>query len=115
MQLLRIPILVLTVAWLPPISLAATDSEATDKPAASAPSTEAIHLSPQATEGPKPEPITPPKPEELSAAIERGVKFLLADQRPDGAWGSAEHSKSMNLYAPPPGRTMRFARPLLRS
>lgn len=60
-------------------------------------------LSPLATEGPKPKPVVPPTPEELSKSIERGVKFLLADQRPDGAWGSAEKSKSMNLYAPPPG------------
>ena len=56
-----------------------------------------------ATAGPKPAPITPPKPEEITAAIERGVKFLLADQRPDGSWGSPENTKSMNIYAPPPG------------
>ena len=53
--------------------------------------------------GPKPEPITPPKPEELTASIERGVTFLLDDQRADGSWGGPEKSKSFNIYAPPPG------------
>lgn len=61
------------------------------------------HLSPLATEGPKPEPITPPKPEEITSAINRGVKFLLADQRKDGSWGGPEHTKGLNIYAPPPG------------
>jgi len=51
----------------------------------------------------KPAAFTPPKPEELSDAIDRGVKFLLADQRPDGSWGSAEKTKGLNIYAPPPG------------
>jgi hypothetical protein len=53
--------------------------------------------------GPKPEPITPPKPEEITASIERGVKFLLDDERDDGSWGGPEKSKSFNIYAPPPG------------
>src|SRR6185295_10719803 len=61
------------------------------------------NISPLATQGPKPEPITPPKPEEIKSAINRGIKFLLADQRPDGSWGSPEHSKGLNIYAPPPG------------
>ncbi|MFO0789342.1 MAG: prenyltransferase/squalene oxidase repeat-containing protein [Pirellulales bacterium] len=65
--------------------------------------TTAPQLSPLATEGPKPAPITPPKPEELTASIERGVKFLLADQRPDGSWGSPENTKGLNIYAPVPG------------
>jgi hypothetical protein len=52
---------------------------------------------------PKPKPITPPKPADISSAIDRGVKFLIADQRPDGAWGSAERTKGLNIYAPPPG------------
>jgi hypothetical protein len=62
-----------------------------------------LHISPLATEGPKPKPINPPKPEEISAAIERGVKFLLDDQRKDGCWGGPEKTKGLNIYAPPPG------------
>lgn len=60
-------------------------------------------LSPLATTGPKPAPITPPTPAAIEAAIGRGVEFLLADQRPDGSWGSPENTKSLNIYAPPPG------------
>ncbi len=60
-------------------------------------------VSPLATTGPKPEPITPPARAEIDAAIRRGVRFLLADQRPDGAWGSPEKTKAYNIYAPPPG------------
>src|SRR3989304_3891475 len=52
---------------------------------------------------PKPAPITPPEPAKISDAIRRGVKFLLADQRPDGSWGSPEKTKGLNIYAPPPG------------
>src|SRR4029079_17443628 len=61
------------------------------------------YVSPLATTGPKPEPITPPKPEEIAASIDRGVKFLLDDQNKDGSWGSAEKTKGLNIYAPPPG------------
>ncbi len=74
---------------------------AAEEPAAK--STTALHLSRQATTGPKPVPITPPKPEEIAAAIRRGVQFLLDDQRPDGSWGSPENSKPFEVYAPPPG------------
>jgi hypothetical protein len=43
------------------------------------------------------------EPAKIAEAIERGVKFLLADQRPDGGWGSPEKTKGLNIYAPPPG------------
>src|SRR5262249_10589446 len=68
-----------------------------------APSKTAIHLSKLATTGPKPEPTTPPKPEEITAALARGVQFLLDDERPDGSWGSPENTKGLNIYAPAPG------------
>src|SRR3954471_14035910 len=86
-----------------PISAAITDTKTDKNPADSATTKKKPHLSPLATEGPKPAPITPPKPEEIKSAIDRGIKFLLADQHPDGCWGGPEHSKSMNIYAPPPG------------
>jgi hypothetical protein len=60
-------------------------------------------LSPLATTGPKPPPIEAPEDAAIVAAIERGVDFLLADQRPDGSWGSPEGTKGLNIYAPPPG------------
>src|SRR3954470_1162701 len=106
-QFLRssITIAILVCAFIVPAQLnSAPTSTATDKrPSDTATSTKKPHLSPLATQGPKPEPITPPKPEEIKSAINRGIKFLLAEQRPDGSWGSAEHSKSLNIYAPPPG------------
>jgi squalene cyclase len=71
--------------------------DANKKPSNSAKADEKVYVSPQALDAPKPGPITPPKPEEVAAAIERGVKFLLADQRPDGSWGSAEKTKGLNI------------------
>ena len=57
---------------------------------------------------PLPPPPRPGQPEpisagEFSAAINRGVKFLLKSQNKDGSWGSAEHTKALNIMASPPG------------
>jgi hypothetical protein len=62
-----------------------------------------IKISPLATTGPKPADIIPPTAEKIQSAIDRGIQFLLADQRPDGSWGSPERTKGLNIYAPPPG------------
>ena len=56
-----------------------------------------------ATEGPKPHAITPPTAEAVQSSINRGVDFLLRDQRADGRWGSAENTKGLNIFAPVPG------------
>jgi len=40
---------------------------------------------------------------ELQASIDRGVQFLLANQNPDGSWGTARQTKDLNIYAPVPG------------
>ena len=90
------------------VALAALAARATADEPASADATQTrstteLHLSKLATTGPKPLPITPPKPAEITAAIQRGIEFLLNDQRPDGCWGSPEKTKGLNLYAPPPG------------
>lgn len=52
---------------------------------------------------PTPEPIEPPTTEELDAAIDRGIAFLLIDQNENGSWGSATRTKGLNIYAPIPG------------
>lgn len=52
---------------------------------------------------PRPPEAVPVPPEELSAAIQRGIDFLLLDQRPNGSWGSATLTKDLNIYAPIPG------------
>ena len=66
-----------------------------DEPASSAPPTTEIT--------PRPKPVEPPSREQIEAAIRRGVDFLLADQRPEGCFGSAERTKDLNIYAPVPG------------
>lgn len=52
---------------------------------------------------PRPEPATHPGKPLLDASISRGVAFLLADQNPDGSWGSVTRTKGLNIYAPVPG------------
>nr|WP_236649202.1 hypothetical protein [Rhodopirellula sp. SM50] len=47
--------------------------------------------------------VEPTEPEELQAAIERGVQFLIDDQNPNGSWGSPTKTKGLNIYAPVPG------------
>jgi hypothetical protein len=44
----------------------------------------------------EPVPVSPP---ELEAGIARGVTFLLKDQNRDGSWGTAEHTKELNIIA----------------
>lgn len=39
----------------------------------------------------------------VDKAIKRGVQFLLANQLPNGAWGSWRNTKGLNIYAPVPG------------
>ena len=58
---------------------------------------------PDDDEIPRPPAAAPVPPEELSAAIQRGIDFLLLDQRPNGSWGSATLTKDLNIYAPIPG------------
>lgn len=44
-----------------------------------------------------------PADERIDHAIAGGVEFLLADQNPNGSWGSAHQTKGLNIYAPVPG------------
>ena len=46
---------------------------------------------------------TAPTPSALDASIRRGVDFLLTHQNSNGSWGSAAHTKDLNIYAPVPG------------
>jgi hypothetical protein len=60
-------------------------------PASSRAQEPAPHLHP----GP-PEPVATAT---IAGAIDRGVEFLLRDQRPDGSWGSPEKTKNLNIIA----------------
>ncbi len=51
--------------------------------------------SPHLHPGP-PEPVTD---KAIVASMDRGVEFLLRDQRPDGSWGSPERTKDLNIIA----------------
>ncbi len=52
--------------------------------------------------------IPAPAPAAIDAAIGRGVRFLLERQNKGGSWGSAHHTKGLNIYAPVPGAHMAF-------
>ncbi|MCC9655128.1 hypothetical protein LOC70_04905 [Rhodopirellula sp. JC737] len=54
-------------------------------------------------ETPVPPKIDEPTPAEIREAIRRGVEFMLADQNPNGSWGSPTRTKGLNIYAPVPG------------
>ncbi len=57
---------------------------------------------------PKPKPVEPMPPDQLEAAIRRGLDFLLQDQNENGSWGSATRTKGLNIYAPVPGAHQAF-------
>lgn len=58
--------------------------------------------------GEHPAPASPRSQADIAVAIDRGVRFLLTDQRPDGSWGSPERTKDLNIYAPVPGAHQAF-------
>ena len=49
------------------------------------------------------EPIDGPSSSEIEASIEKGVKFLLGAQNPDGSFGSHVSSRPGEIFAPLPG------------
>ena len=40
---------------------------------------------------------------QIDTAVTRGVDYLTASQRPNGAWGGPTKTKGLNIYAPLPG------------
>lgn len=93
--MLRLLLLTASWAWFGP------DAAAKD-------AVETAPISPLATQGPKPKPVTPPTAAELRGAIERGIDFLLDTQREHGAWGGPQRTKQLNIYAPVPGSHRAF-------
>lgn len=45
----------------------------------------------------------PASTKSIDEAISAGIDFLIADQNPNGSWGSARQTKGLNIYAPVPG------------
>lgn len=93
----------LIVMLLLAVAAGPTAATAKDDTANSAAASDAPGKYPLAEQGPEPRPIDPPTREAIQASINRGVDFLLDDQRPDGGWGSPENTKGLNIYAPVPG------------
>jgi hypothetical protein len=48
-------------------------------------------------------PIEAPSLSTINESIDRGVDFLVENQRDNGSWGSATRTKGLNIYAPIPG------------
>lgn len=46
--------------------------------------------------------------DKIQKAIDSGVDYLIRNQNPDGSWGSAGRTKSLNIYAPGPGAHLDF-------
>ncbi|TWU30282.1 hypothetical protein [Bythopirellula polymerisocia] len=98
---LRCILMVMTIACVGSVEVARAEVETAKPPAE-------VENSPLATTGPLPSEVEPPSAAALQLAIDRGVDFLLQDQRPDGGWGSAEQTKGLNIYAPVPGAHQGF-------
>ena len=47
--------------------------------------------------------IEGPSPSEIQASIDRGARFLIASQNPDGSFGSHVSKRIGEIYAPLPG------------
>jgi hypothetical protein len=73
-------------------------SGSTSRPALAAPKQEAGTHSPRKPNL-HPKPPEPVADGERTAAIQRGVAFLLNDQNIDGSWGSPERTKDLNIIA----------------
>lgn len=52
---------------------------------------------------PTPPDVEAPTQSEIHDAIIRGAEFMVADQNPNGSWGSPTRTKELNIYAPVPG------------
>ncbi|MCU0962845.1 MAG: terpene cyclase/mutase family protein [Pirellulaceae bacterium] len=57
----------------------------------------------QTVDIPRLRPVDMPPAEQVQAAVERGIQFLLTDQNRDGSWGTPERTKDLNIFAPVPG------------
>ena len=63
---------------------------------------------PLSVEGPEPVEITPPSRQEIQAALERGVDFLLGSQLKSGCWGRSASEKYYKIWAPVPSAHQAF-------
>lgn len=51
----------------------------------------------------KPAETRPVTPESIHSAIDRGVKFLVSDQQPDGSWGTGRVTRGFEVFSMVPG------------
>lgn len=47
--------------------------------------------------------VDAPSAESVQESMQRGIAFLVEHQNENGSWGSATHTKGLNIYAPVPG------------
>jgi len=64
--------------------------------------------SPRVLRFPKAPAVKPPLPETVERSVQRGLRFLLENQNPNGSWGSPRNTKGVNIYAPVPGAHQAF-------
>jgi len=78
-------------------------------PVASAEESPPSRARPLAEVAPRVDRVEPVDAAELETALDRGVAYLVGEQRPDGSWGSADNTKGgVDIYAPPPGAHYAF-------
>jgi hypothetical protein len=99
------PAIATVVLMLVPWVRASADDPQRKSPGGGSPPAQSVASQPEAraTSDRKPDlhpqPSEPVADAEIVAAIQRGVDFLLADQRDDGSWGSPEKTKQLNIFA----------------
>ena len=67
------------------------------------------NLPSRSTDDPNDHKTVPPRDATaINAGIQRGIRFLLKTQNPDGSWGSADNTTGNDVYAPVPSAHQAF-------
>ena len=91
-----------------PLAVALAVMLLADAPAGDEPAPKAKDAPSLAETAPRIDPVPPPDPAVVEAALRRGIDFLLTTQNKDGSWGSALVRGGIEIYAPVPGAHQAF-------